>query len=218
MALNINEAVSTAAYNSGFVDTTDGQPDYIVAGMLGDVEIMGVRICELEPAGKSVVFVKYAPDKDKPDETIDALIIGTDGKERVFTDAAAAVTFAGKLNFGGEPDAPIELVRKIEHQALADPLTVAKSTYSGLVKELDATNAATAAISTKLDAATAIGWSEMPTHTAEFAAFSQLESATEALADYSTMLELKVGDLGTMLTGAGVDLSTLVKTTTTPAK
>lgn len=208
MAINITETVNTAAFENGYTAEQGAQPDYLATGMVNDVELLAVRIVELIEGGECCTFVRYAPDNTKPTETVDSVIVLPTGVERLFKDVAAAIQFVLKIGFGGQASSPIELVRKIVSKPMADPVHYAKTQYTTLSKELEIATASVDTINKKLDMATGIGWSEYPTHSNEYAAYSQIERASTAIADWQAMLDGKVTDLADTLTTAGIDPAT----------
>lgn len=216
MALNITEAVNQAAFDNMFVDDAGAQPDYIAAGMVNDVAFTSVRIVELEPNGSCVVFGAYTPDETKPDEIINAVVIAPTGKEMVFKDSGAALTFVNRMSYGDDPDYPIEYVRCIVSKAVGDPVAIAKSQYAAHVKEAALAADAVVAIGPKLDSAVALGWDEKPLRSQERIAHGRYEQAQTALEDWKAAVDERTANLRDVLVAAGIN-PTSVALDTTPA-
>ena len=216
MALNVTEAVNTAAFENNYTAEQGAQPEYLAQGLVNDVELLAVRIVELVEGGECCIFVRHAPDTTKPDATVDAVIIQPNGAERVYKDVAQAIQAVLKIGFGGQVDAPIELVRKIVSKPMTDPVHYAKSQYTALKKELDIATTSSEAMSKKLEMAMNIGWSAYPTHSSEYAAYSQINSSAAAIAEWHAMLDDKVGNLAETLTSAGIDPATFANIIAAP--
>jgi hypothetical protein len=216
MALNITEAVNQAAFDNMFVDDAGAQPDYIAAGMVNDVSFDRVRIVELEPNGSCVVFGAYTPDETKPDEIINAVVIAPTGKEMIFKDSGAALSFANRMSYGDDPDYPIEYVRCIASKAVGDPVAIAKSQYAAHVKEAAFAADSVVAITPKLDSAAALGWDEKPLRSQERIAYGRYEQAQAALEDWEASVAERTAKLRDVLVAAGINPATVALDTTTP--
>ena len=211
MAINTTEAVNTAAFENGYTAEQGAQPEYLAIGSVNDVELLNVRVVELVENGECCIFARYAPAVDTPDVTVDAVIIQPSGAEKIYKDVAQAIQTVLKIGFGAQVDAPVELVRKISSKAMSDPVHYAKSQYTALDKELTVANTSLDAINKKLEMASNIGWNGYPTHSSEYAAYSQIDRAATAIGEWQAMLETKVADLADTLTTAGIDPATLLQ-------
>lgn len=216
MALNITEAVNQAAFDNMIVADSGSQPAYIAAGMVNDVAFTSVRIVELEPNGSCCIFGAYTPDEDKPDEIINAVVIAPTGKEMIFRDSVAALTFVNRMSYGDDPDYPIEYVRCVVSKAIGDPVAIAKSQYAAHVKESAVASDAVTVIAPKVESAIALGWDAMPLRSQERIASSRYEQAQAALEEWEASVTERTAKLRDVLVAAGINPTSVALDTTTP--
>lgn len=205
-SLNVTEAVNQAAFDNLFSTDPTSQPAYIAAGMMNSVVFSAVRIVELMPSGSCCIFGTFVPDKTKPTEFLNAVVISPLGKEMIFKNSLTALSFANRMNFGANPDYPIEYVRRITTKAAGDPIATAKSEYSSMVKESRVAADAVIVINGKVTSATALGWDVAATDSPNFAAFSRYKQAQTALMSWKAQCDSGVNMYAAVLTGAGIAL------------
>lgn len=204
-SLNVTQAVNEAAFDNLFSDDPTSQPAYIAAGMVNSVVFSAVRIVELMPSGSCCIFGTFAPDKTKPNELLNAVVISPLGKELIFKNSLAALAFANRMNFGANPDYPIEYVRRVTTKAAGDPIATAKSEYASMVKESRVAADAVIAINGKVASSTALGW-DAAADSPNFAAFSRYKQAQTALVGWKAECDSGVSMYAAVLTGAGIAL------------
>lgn len=205
-SLNVTKAVNQAAFDNLFSLDPNSQPAYIAAGMVNNVVFSAVRIVELKFGGSCCIFATFAPDKTKPTEFVNAVVISPLGKEMIFKDSLTAFAFANRMNFGSNPDFPIEYVRCVAVKAVGDPIASAKSQYALSVKESRVAADAVTAIGGKVASATALGWNDAATDSPSFAAYSRYHQAQTALVAWKTACDAEVARYTAVLNAAGVAL------------
>lgn len=205
-SLNVTKAVNQAAFDNLFSLDPNSQPAYIAAGMVNNLAFTAVRIVELMPSGSCCIFATYAPDKTKPTELVNAVVISPMGKELIFKDSLTALAFANRMSFGSNPDAPIEYVRCVVVKGAGDPVATAKLQYSLSVKESRAAADAVTNINGKVASALALGWDAAATDSPSFAAYSRYHQAQASLVAWKNTCDADVARYTTVLNGAGVTL------------
>jgi hypothetical protein len=205
-SLNVTQAVNEAAFDNLFSDDPTSQPAYIAAGMVNSVVFSAVRIVELIPSGSCCIFGTFAPDKTKPNELLNAVVISPLGKELIFKNSLAALAFANRMNFGANPDYPIEYVRRVTTKAAGDPIATAKSEYGSMVKESRVAADAVIAINGKVASSKALGWDAAAADSPNFAAFSRYKQAQTAFVGWKAECDSGVSMYAAVLNGAGIAL------------
>lgn len=213
MALNVTHAVNQAAFENLFTQDPTDQPAYIASGVVNEYAFTVVRIVELEPGGSCCIFGSYIPDKTHPDVIVNAVVISSAGKEMIFKNSSAALNFVNKMNYGSEPDYPIEYVRCVVISAVGDPVATAKTQYTAQLKESALAADSVTSITQKLTGAASLGWNTMPANSPSYAAYARYAQAKTTLEAWKTATEQRTAKLRDVLVAAGV----LPATPATPA-